>query len=306
MERMNTDQLTIMFPQDLAAFLIDRQGRGLSDRTIEFYQRELHIWQTFLQQQGVQSVLQVQPQHIRVYFIQLAETRNPGGLHAAYRAIRAFLYWYEAEIEPPGWKNPIRKVAAPKQASEILKPVPLPDLKAMLATCERRTLAGDRDRAILLALLDTGCRASEFVALDVGNVNWSTGAVTILHGKGNKARVTFLGKKARRAVMRYMRHRTITPTSPLWTTQQDDSRLTYAGLRQVVRRRAARAGVKTPSLHSFRRGFALLSLRAGMNIYSLQKLMGHSDLSVLRRYLAQTEDDLQRAHEAAGPVDSAL
>ena len=306
MERMNTDQLTILFSQDVAAFLVDRQGRGLSSRTIDFYQGELRHWQAYLQREGVQSVPQVQPQHIRAYLIQLAETRNSGGLHAAYRAIRAFLYWYEAEVEPAGWKNPVRKVAAPKQEGKILAPVDLRALKAMLSTCARRTLAGDRDRAILLALLDTGCRASEFVALDVGNVNWSTGAVTILHGKGNKSRVTFLGKKARLAVMRYMRHRTTTPASPLWTTQHDNTRLSYAGLRQVIRRRAAKAGVRAPSLHSFRRGFALLSLRAGMDIYSLQKLMGHSDLSVLRRYLAQTEDDLQRAHEAAGPVDSAL
>jgi len=46
-----------------------------------------------------------------------------------------------------------------------------------------------------------------------------------------------------------------------------------------------------------------MSLRAGMDIYSLQRLMGHSDLSVLRRYLAQTEQDLKSAHEKASPVD---
>lgn len=52
--------------------------------------------------------------------------------------------------------------------------------------------------------------------------------------------------------------------------------------------------------------FALTCLRAGMDVYSLQKLMGHSDLSVLRRYLQQTEADLKAAHEKAGPVDNLL
>jgi len=47
----------------------------------------------------------------------------------------------------------------------------------------------------------------------------------------------------------------------------------------------------------------LLSLRAGMDVYSLQRLMGHADLSVLRRYLAQTEGDLQAAHARTSPVD---
>jgi site-specific recombinase XerD len=58
--------------------------------------------------------------------------------------------------------------------------------------------------------------------------------------------------------------------------------------------------------HAFRRAFALASLRGGMDVYSLQRLMGHADLSVLRRYLAQTEGDLQAAHQKAGPVDRLL
>jgi integrase/recombinase XerD len=172
----------------------------------------------------------------------------------------------------------------------------------MLATCERHTFAGDRDRAILLCLLDTGCRASEFVALDVGDVNMSTGAVIIRKGKGGKFRTAFMGASTRREVLRYLRHRA-DAGGPLWVTMAG-ARLTYAGLRQVVRPRAVAAGVLVPSLHSFRQAFALACLRGGMDVYSLQKLMGHADLSVLRRYLAQTEADLQAAHQRAGPVDN--
>ena len=61
-----------------------------------------------------------------------------------------------------------------------------------------------------------------------------------------------------------------------------------------------------PSLHSFRRAFAINMLRAGVDIYSLQLLMGHADLQVLRRYLAQTNDDLLKAHRKGSPVDSYL
>ena len=46
-------------------------------------------------------------------------------------------------------------------------------------------------------------------------------------------------------------------------------------------------------------GFAI----SGVDLVSLQRLLGHADLSVLRRYLAQTQEDLQKAHEGAGPVD---
>jgi integrase/recombinase XerD len=195
------------------------------------------------------------------------------------------------------------RVQAPKLPQDPLPPVPLDDLRKMLAVCEPRTFLGDRDRAALLALLDTGCRAAEFLALDVADVALSGGAVSIHQGKGRKGRVTFLGAKARKALLAYLRHRLQAgPAAPLWVTVEG-GRLTYAGLRQMVRRRAEAAGVKAPSLHSFRRAFALASLRAGMDIVSLQRLLGHADLSVIRRYLAQTEDDLAEAHRKASPVD---
>jgi len=254
----------------------------------------------------VTDTLDLTPDHLRRYLLDLGRRRNPGGVHASYRALKTFLRWVEAEYEPPGWRNPIDKVHPLKLPQEPLQPIPLEHLQAMLRTCERRTFTGDRDRAILLALLDTGCRAGEFLALNLGDVDLDTGAVLVRRGKGGKARSVFLGAKTRREVVRYLRHRPDAgPSDPLWVTV-GGQRLTYAGLRQVVRRRAELAGVAVPSLHGFRRAFALLSLRQGMDVYSLQRLMGHADLSVLRRYLAQTQEDLQRAHERCGPVDNLL
>ena len=166
---------------------------------------------------------------------------------------------------------------------------------------------GTRDRAILLSLLDTGCRANEFVSLDVGDINLADGSVMVREGKGGKSRVAFLGTKSRKELMRYMRHRgDVGLGDPLWISVRGGRRLSYWGLRQIIRRRAEKAGVDAPMLHSFRRAFALLCLRNGADIYSLQKLMGHSDLTVLRRYLKQTEDDLREAHRKAGPVDNLL
>jgi integrase/recombinase XerD len=71
----------------------------------------------------------------------------------------------------------------------------------------------------------------------------------------------------------------------------------------IMRRRAAKAGVRTPSIHAFRKFFALSCLNSGMDVFSLQKLMGHSDLSVLNRYLKQTDADIRKAFEKVSPVD---
>jgi integrase/recombinase XerD len=61
-----------------------------------------------------------------------------------------------------------------------------------------------------------------------------------------------------------------------------------------------------PKLHGFRRAFALNMPRSGVDIFVLQRLMGHADLQVLRRYLAQNDEDNQLAHMRGSPVDNNL
>ena len=234
-------------------FLADCKARGLSPNTLRIYRQNLRAfqgWTTRLEAQDVTA------QDLRSFLAHLQEQgHNPGGVHQAYRVLKTFFRYLTAEGEIDA--DPMQRVRPPKLPQQPLEPVPLRDLQAMLQTCERKTFVGDRDRAILLALLDSGCRASEFLALNVGDVDLDTGAVLVRRGKGGKARSVFLGAKTRREVVRYLRHRPDAgPSDPLWVTV-GGQRLTYAGLRQVVRRRAELAGVAVPSLHGFRRAFAL-------------------------------------------------
>jgi integrase/recombinase XerD len=198
------------------------------------------------------------------------------------------------------------RVQAPRLSQDPLPPVSLDDLRQMLATCEPRTLLGDRDRAVLLCLLDSGCRASEFLTLNTSDVDLASGAIAIRHGKGGKSRVTFLGAKARKALLAYLRHRGNPATDAPWWVTAEGTRLEYNGLRAVVQKRARLAGVKPPALHAFRRAFAIGALRAGVDLVSLQRLLGHADLTVIQRYLRQTQDDLRAAHAKGSPVDRLL
>lgn len=90
--------------------------------------------------------------------------------------------------------------------------------------------------------------------------------------------------------------------SPLWVTR-DGFRLTYSGLRQIIRRRSIDAGIEAPGLHDFRRCFAIEYLRNGGDIFTLQKILGHSSLEMVKRYLALANTDVEAAHRKASPVD---
>jgi integrase/recombinase XerD len=71
-------------------------------------------------------------------------------------------------------------------------------------------------------------------------------------------------------------------------------------------RRAKKAGVPVPPLHSFRRAFALAMHRAGVDLLTIARLLGHSDMSLLERYIKQTGEDLRGEHNKGSPVDGML
>lgn len=287
----------------IEAFLVDRKSQSVTSGTLHFYRSKLKLFVDYCEGQVISQVSQITPDVIRRFLLHLEDTNhNPGGIHACYRVLRTFLYWWESETEPDDWKNPIRKVKAPKVPELPIEPVEIETIQTLIAICSGPNAA--RDKALLLFLLDTGARASEVCAVDLGDTDLVSGTILIRKGKGGKPRSVFVGKKTRLAIRAYLKKR-VDKHPALWLTD-DGERLTYWGLNQIIRRRAADAGVPKPELHSFRRAFALNFLRNGGDLMSLQRLMGHADLQVLRRYLAQTTQDLQVAHGKNGPVDQNL
>jgi site-specific recombinase XerD len=290
----------------LEVFLIDRKATGVAEGTLRFYRQKIKLFSDYCDDQAVKQIGQITPSFLRQYLLYLEESgHNAGGRHAAFRTIRAFFLWYEDEVEPQGWSNPIRKVKAPKVPMEPLEPVFFETVAQMVKACPYNTFTGDRDAAILLCLLDTGARASEFLSINLDDINQARGDILIRQGKGRKPRTVYIGKQSKRALRRYLNHRK-DDSAVLWVTHPrfGSERLSYDGLREILTRRAQKAKVEEPSLHDFRRAFALAMLRNGTDIYTLAKLMGHEGITVLQRYLKQTYQDTEAAHRRAGPVDN--
>jgi site-specific recombinase XerD len=291
----------------LEAFLIDRKAAGVAQGTLRFYRQKIKLFTDYCDALTVKQIGQINPSFLRQYLLYLEESgHNAGGRHAAFRLLRAFFLWYEDEVEPQGWSNPIRKVKAPKVPIEPLEPVSFETVSQMIKACPHNSFTGDRDAAILLCLLDTGARANEFLSINLDDINQARGDILIRQGKGRKPRTVYIGKQSKRALRRYLNHRKDN-SAALWVTQPrfGSERLSYDGLRGVLTRRAKEADMDGPSCHDFRIAFALAMLRNGTDIFTLAKLMGHEGITVLQRYLKQTNLDTEEAHRRAGPVDNA-
>ena len=298
----------IQIASSLNSFQIRCRSQNLSSGTIRFYEIKLSKFVSFVKSIGISEVLDITPTTIREYLLFLQDSgHNGGGRHAHFRAIRTFLYWYENEYEPEDWKNPITKVKAPKVIQEPLDPISLYDIQCLIGICNKTIFTDLRDRAIIFILLDTGVRANELLSLNIEDINLSTGHIQIKNGKGGKYRTVIIGQTSAKSLSTYLdsrcdNNRVLFVTQP----QSGSTRLTYFGLRSMIKRRSLLAGINTPTLHSFRRAFALSMLRSGIDLYTLQKLMGHASIDTLKHYLKQTTEDIRRAHERYGPVDNVL
>lgn len=282
------------------AFCTAKRAEGLSRRTVAIYVGVLRMFIEWAALRNVTHVEALTPDDLRKFMLHLAEAgHNAGGQHHFFRILKTFLRWYAQEAEPANWRNPIERLKAPKLPELPLQPVELPTVARLLASTGGSSHAV-RDRAMLCCLIDCGLRANELLGLDVADFNFADGALLVKHGKGSRIRTVFAGQKTRRALRAWIGARGNTPGA-LFTSH--GGRLTYAGLRQVVRRLAVRAGVREPALHSFRRSYALEMLRAGCDVVTLSRLLGHSDLSLLRRYTKQSGEDLRAAAERHSPGD---
>lgn len=282
------------------AFCTAKRAEGLSRRTVAIYVGVLRMFIEWAALRNVTHVEALTPDDLRKFMLHLAEAgHNAGGQHHFFRILKTFLRWYAQEAEPANWRNPIERLKAPKLPELPLQPVELPTVARLLASTGGSSHAV-RDRAMLCCLIDCGLRANELLGLDVADFNFADGAMLVKHGKGSRIRTVFAGQKTRRALRAWIGARGNTPGA-LFTSH--GGRLTYAGLRQVVRRLALRAGVPEPALHSFRRSYALEMLRAGCDVVTLSRLLGHSDLSLLRRYTKQSGEDLRAAAERHSPGD---
>jgi site-specific recombinase XerD len=243
---------------------------------------------------------------VRRFIFEIQETKTQYGrapsshtIYTYYRNLKAFFHFHEDEETISA--SPMRRVKPPKLDKQILPALTAEDIAKLEGATASRTFVGKRDRALIYFLLDTGCRRTETANMRVGDVDLKTGVVNVVQGKGRKDRITKLGSRALMALIRYLRTRgELRDTDALWVGKYGP--ISSEGIGTLVQKLGDKCGVHA-NPHRFRRTMALSMLRAGCDVFSLQHLLGHTELDVLKRYLAQTGHDVAAAHERFSPVD---
>ena len=288
----------------IRGYFLDR-GLELAETTITGYRRYFTLFADFIGDKDIEEITRFD---VIEFLNHLQATRNMGG-HTLYD-VRARLstLWTWAGVEL-GIPNVVAKVAKPTYKTPEIIPYTQDEIKRLVNAMEydtgwttrngRRTRSkrstAARDKAIILTLLDTGIRASELCALTVGDYDENRGRLHILHGKGDKGRFVVTGKRCQKVLWRYLSQRQdAKDKEPLFATNTGEH-LERHNLYHLIMRCGKRANVKKAGLHRFRHTFAIEFLRNGGNVFQLQELLGHEDVSTVLIYIKIAARDIDDA-----------
>jgi len=272
-------------------FLAAKAAEGASPRTIEWYRM---ILVRLVRALGVDRAVDgLDPAERRAWLIELRTTLAPVSVAGYVRTLRVLGNWLAAEGLAEA--AALRGLRRPRVPHKVIEPVADDVLRRLLA------VASVRDRAIVLLLLDTGLRVSEAAGVRLGDLR-ADGTLKV-QGKGSKERIVPVGSTARQAIVRYLGRRGPgRPDDALFLGRRGE--LGARGIAQLLRRLKTRIGVTGRlSPHSLRHTFARSYLVNGGDVFSLQRILGHTTLDMVKRYVALADVDLVTRHAVASPAD---
>ncbi len=201
------------------------------------------------------------------------------------RGLRIFFhFWWEMSVLS---KDPSSRLKAPRN-EESEQPLSYEQVNQLFAVLdEGKWPSVQRDRAVFLFMMDTGCRAEEVITADLSKLNLDERWCDVV-GKGHKSRRVGLSPRTVVALRAYLGSRQsgrifLTDHSSVAEVTGAERPLTYAGLRQIVRRMSKRTGLPLHP-HLFRRTFATLFIDDGGETSHLQVLMGHAQIEMTNHY----------------------
>jgi len=314
----------LLLSQAIKLFLIARQADSYSPSTVAQYKWALDKFVAL----GDKKLKDVTTDDIRLFLSYLqtdykskrsnTEKLGSTSLFHAWKAVRAFYKWICPEF---GLPNPSAKLPQPRYMSAVIVPFKQEEVKALIKACDRtapskksearKTFAmkrptSTRDHAIVLVLLDTGLRVSELCRLMMSDCDLQSGSLVVRPfgaGMKSRSRVVPLGGAARKALALYVIGREGTRDEPLFQLEKGGE-MNKGNVLHLLYALGERAGIHNVHPHRFRHTFAIQYLRNGGDLFTLQRLLGHTSLEMTRRYLDLAQIDDEKAHKKASPVDN--
>ncbi len=213
--------------------------------------------------------------------------------------------------------DPTNGIRGPKRTRSLPVTLTSDDVETLLKSVDSDSIADYRDSAILETLYSTGMRVSELVSLNIDDINLDADSLRVT-GKGRSQRIVFLGKYAKTALDKYLKHarnEIIESTkrelknneieTALFLNLRNSGRLGQRSIQRMIKNRSLEAGLlSSPTPHTLRHSFATHLLDNGADLRTIQELLGHRRLSTTEIYTHVSTARLKEVYEKAHPKAS--
>ena len=193
--------------------------------------------------------------------------------------------------------NPVQDMEYPKIRKSLPKYLTLEESRALLTSVDGSNKK--RDFAILMIFLNCGIRRSELVGLNLTDVY--TDRLRIL-GKGNKERIVYMGSSCKAAIDDYLteRNKIVLSDNRALFGSRDHNRISISAVHRLVKKHISAAGLDTAKLsaHKLRHTAATLMLQNGVDVKTVQEVLGHENLNTTQIYTHIENTELKIAAEA--------
>jgi integrase/recombinase XerC len=277
-----------------------------SPHTVRNYVSDLMQFEEFLRSRSI-PIRGATHQIIRAWQSGLTEDHKETSRSRKLASVKAFYRFLVREGLMAS--SPAKLVRSPKLPKTLPKVLPVDEVFALLETPSAKSVLGLRDRAMLEVLYGAGVRVSELCGLSLGDLDLRARIVRVM-GKGSKERICPLNAHAVEVLQAWFARR----GELLANAREDEADpeavfLNYRGgrlrsrsvarhLDRYVKVAALRRNV---SPHAMRHSFATHLLGSGMDVRSIQELLGHASLSTTQKYTAVSWDLLQEVYDKAHP-----
>ena len=274
--------------------------KGLARNTMDSYGRDLAKFIAFLEEAG-QSALSFSKEHV----LEFLDRMRGAGASAASMArhissIKGFSRYLL--LERLRKEDPTELLESPRLWQRLPKALPVEDMKKLLNEKPRKGFHV-RDTAMFALMYSSGLRVSELISLKVEEVNFQ-GGFLLIKGKGSKERAVPVNEKSLKMLRGYMEN-----LRPKFLKGRHSEFIFLTGrgrpmtrqrLWQALKSQAGRAGLDM-SPHVLRHSFATHMLEGGADLRSLQKMLGHSDISTTQIYTKVTLARSRKVYKQSHP-----
>ncbi|TCP30209.1 integrase/recombinase XerD [Scopulibacillus darangshiensis] len=286
-------------------FMLYKKTEGLAKDTIESYYTTYRWFREYLGSDLERDEITLDVFRDYIDFMLNEKGISPVTANVRIRTMRTFIrYCYlENYID-----FPIHERFKPlKTKQDTLESFTPQEVKKLLSLVDESTYTGFRDKVIIYILLDTLVRCRELINMKRENVDLQTGAIKLEASdtKTKKSRIVPLSARTIRVLKEYMDETEDFGSEWLLVTYEGEQ-MANNTIRYRLTELGEKAGLtnKRVSPHTFRHTGSLFYIMNGGDPFSLQKILGHSDMSMVRKYIQMTDDTVKRQHNTFSPLKS--